>query len=300
MGLFGKLFSKRVNPDAERALRLFEQALDDSKKPQGLYKMARLGAETRQQLLKLIEEVEAEIGQTALAFAQDVGAMGVHPKLIELLRDEPGDSLLHESTLYVAFPTPYGRRRFNEQWPSAVGKYHGRHNSKELLREKGHILASLIANNLDIAISIFPQTGENVRELTDEQETAVRLEEAALWNRIIFQLAHGYLGSDFTLFMDFFEDSLANVLALQGAPPDSIFSAMKDRTIEYARYCKWIPSDDEGTGGTLLWEAAKHIGETLDCSTNPFFLIKFGVIFIERLNRALVYEFLTGKQDSNK
>jgi hypothetical protein len=247
--------------------------LEESKKPQGIHKMALLGAETRQQLLELIEEVEAEIGQNAIGFAQDVGVMGVHAKLIERLRKEPADSLLHESALQLAFPTPDSTRRCKEQWPSAVEKYHGRHNTEELLREKSHMLAGFIVSNLGIATAIYQKTGDTVPELSDEQEMSARLEEAALWNRVIFQLAHTYLASEFTLFMDYFEDFLANLLALQGAPPHSIYSAMTDRTIEYAKYPKWGPSGDEGMGGTLLWEAGKHIGEPLDCSANPFFLV---------------------------
>jgi hypothetical protein len=51
VGLLGKLFSKPTNRDAERVRQIFEQALKESKKPQGPHKMALLGAETRQQLL---------------------------------------------------------------------------------------------------------------------------------------------------------------------------------------------------------------------------------------------------------
>jgi hypothetical protein len=157
MGLFGKLFSKRVDRHAERARRLFEQTLEDSKKPQGIYKMAGVGAEIRHQLINLIEEVEAEIGQSAIGFAQDVGVMGVHRKLIERLSKEP-DGGLFESALQLAFPTPDATRRFNEQWPAAVGKYYGRHNTEELLREKSNILASFIVHNSDIATTISVQT----------------------------------------------------------------------------------------------------------------------------------------------
>jgi hypothetical protein len=71
---------------------------------------------------------------------------------------------------------------------------------------------------------------------------------------------------------------------------------MVDRTTEYEKYQKWIPSDDEPTGGTLLWEAAKHIAAPLDCSTNPVFLVLFASNFLDRLiNQAMVYELLTGQ-----
>jgi hypothetical protein len=59
MGLFGKLFSNRADPDAERTLQtfrqIFEKAIKNSKKPQGAYKMVLLGAEMRHRLLNLVE-----------------------------------------------------------------------------------------------------------------------------------------------------------------------------------------------------------------------------------------------------
>ena len=95
--------------------------------------------------------------------------------------------------------------------------------------------------------------------------------------------------------MDHFQDNFANLLALQGAPPDLICQTMADRTDEYEKYRKWIPDRDEGTGGTLLWEAAKHVGEPFGvrASGNPFFLMIFGMRFVERFKQALVYELLT-------
>jgi hypothetical protein len=52
---------------------------------------------------------------------------------------------------------------------------------------------------------------------------------------------------------------------------------------------------DEGTGGTLLWEAAKHVGEPFGARAggNPIFLVMFGMRFVERFKQALVYELLT-------
>ena len=68
---------------------LFDRALRESKKPGGGYKMALFGAETRHQLINLIDEVEAEIGQSAFAIAEDTGALAINPKLIERIRKEP-------------------------------------------------------------------------------------------------------------------------------------------------------------------------------------------------------------------
>jgi hypothetical protein len=257
--------------------------------------MALLGAETRRRLINLIDEVEAEIGQYAFAIAEDTGAMEINPKLIERLRDEP-DCGVFESAFELAFPAPASKRRFNEGWSYTTGKYRGRRNSEELLREKSAILVSFVINNLDVAATTYSRIRANAPDLGGEAETSVRVEKATLWCRVIHELAQRYLGPDRLLFMAYFQDWLAYRLALQGAPPELILNKMVDRATEYGKYEKWIPSDDEGAGGTLLWEAAKHIGEPLDCTTNPIFLVLFASNFLNRLiNQAMVYELLTGQ-----
>src|SRR5262245_40262723 len=62
MGLFDKLFSRKADPDAERAKALFRKAWEDSGKPQGPYKAAIAGAEIRRRFFALVEEVEANLG----------------------------------------------------------------------------------------------------------------------------------------------------------------------------------------------------------------------------------------------
>jgi hypothetical protein len=275
--------------------KLSDRASRDSEKPRGGYKMALFGAQTRRRLLNLIDEVEAEIGQYAFAIAEDTGAMEINPKLIERLRNEPDCGVL-EPAFDLAFPSPASKRRFNEEWSYTTGKYRGQRNSEELLREKSAILVSFVINNLDVAATTYSRIRANAPDLGGEAETLVRVEEATLWYRVIDELAQRYLGPDRLLFMAYFQDWLAHRLALQGASLELILITMLDRTTEYGKYQKWIPNDDEGTGGTLLWEAAKHIGEPLDCATNPLFLVLFVSNFVDRLlNEAMVYELMTGK-----
>jgi hypothetical protein len=274
---------------------LFDRVSRDSKKPGGCYKMALFGAETRRRLINLIDEVEAEIGRYALAIAEDTGAMEINPKLIERLRKEPDCGVL-ESAFDLAFPSPASRRRFNEEWAYTVRKYRGQRNTEDLLREKSAILVSFVINNLNVAAITYSRIRETAPDFGDELEMSVRVEEATLWYRVIDGLAQRYLGPKRLIFMAYFEDWLAHRLALQGASPELILVTMLDRMTEYAKYQKWIPSDDEGTIGTLLWEAAKHIGEPLDCTTNPTFLVLFASNFLDRLiNQAMVYELLTGQ-----
>ena len=262
--------------------------------------MALFGAETRRRLINLIDEVEAEIGQYAFAIAEDTGAMEINPKLIERIRKEPNCGVL-EPAFDLAFPSPASKRRFNEEWAYTVGKYRGQRNTKELLREKSAILVSFVINNLNVAVTTYSRIRANAPDLGGEAETSVRVEEATLWYRVIDELAQRYLGPNRLIFMAYFEDWLAHRLALQGASPELIMITMLDRTTEYGKYQKWIPSDDEGSGGTLLWEAAKHIGEPLDCTSNSIFLVLFASNFLDRLiNQAMVYELLTGQVQNTR
>ena len=80
MGLFNRLFSRRANPDAERAKALIRQALEDAERPQGAYKMAVHGAELRRRFFALVEEVEASLGGLAVGIAGAEGVLMVHPQ----------------------------------------------------------------------------------------------------------------------------------------------------------------------------------------------------------------------------
>jgi hypothetical protein len=268
MGLFGKLFSKRAAPDSERTKQLFEQALNDSKKPQGGPKMALLGAATRNRLLSVIYEVEADIGQIVFAFTEGEGVLCVHPRLEERLKREDDYELL-EAALPLAFETPAATtRRRNECWPSTVSKYCDQQNTDDLLSETASLLAIHILSNLDISATIYAKIHQNGPGLSDKQDISVRLEESACWYRVIDERAHRYIRQERILFMDYFRDKLAHCLALRGAPPDAINGTLADRTKEYARYQIWISGENEGPADTVLWETAKHIGELFEGDKN--------------------------------
>ena len=113
---------------------------------------------------------------------------------------------------------------------------------------------------------------------------------------MIDELAWRYTRDRRDLFADHFLDNLANLLALQGAPPDLICNTMADRSEEYAQYKEVVPKGDQGTRGTLLWEAAKHVGRAIGIDHDPVFWVAFGACFIDRLKHALIYELLTGQE----
>jgi len=238
----------------------------------------------------VIEEVEAKLGSPAIGIASAEGVLMVHPKLEEELRKQPDADVL-EVALTHCFITTDGRRRLNESWPSQVVRYRGKANSDETLREKSGLLAAYVVNNLDAA-----EMAES--ETSDEQDCIVRVEEAAIWYRVLDELAFCFVRGQRDIFMDFLQDDLALNLALLGSSPDLIDQTMAARSREYAEYRQWVPAENAGAKGTLLWEAAKHVGEPIGLNAHPVFLLQFGTRLLERLNDALVGDLLVGRETS--
>lgn len=290
MGLFNKLFPRKTSPEAERAKAAIRKALEDSRKPQGAYKAATAGAEIRGRFFAVIEEVEAKLGGLAIGIASAEGVLMVHPKLEEELRKQPDADVL-EVALTHCFVTTDARRRLNESWPLQVGRYRGKANSDETLREKSGLLAAYVVNNLDAA-----EMAEG--ETSDEQDHVVRVEEAAVWYRVLDELAFRFIRGQREIFMDFLQDDLALNLALLGSSPDLIGETMATRSREYAEYRQWVPSENAGAKGTLLWEAAKHVGEPIGLNTHAFFLLQFGTRLLKKLNAAMIQELLVGMEAS--
>jgi hypothetical protein len=91
---------------------------------------------------------------------------------------------------------------------------------------------------------------------------------------------------------------LALNLALLGSWPDLIDETMAARSREYAEYRQWVPAENAGAKGTLLWEAAKHAGEPIGLNAHPVFLLQFGTRLLEKLDGALVGDLLVGREIS--
>jgi hypothetical protein len=152
------------------------------------------------------------------------------------------------------------------------------------------------ASNLDTAIETYRKLHEKEPELTDEEEITLKIEEAACWYRVIDELAWRYIRDKRDLFADYFLDSLADLLALQGASPDFICGTIAKRSEEYAGYKEWVSSTDQGMRDTLLWEAAKYVSRAIGIDHDPIFWVTFGACLLDRVKRGLIYELLTGKQ----
>lgn len=296
------LFSRKYRNNCIESKRDFEKIVRKPKKAKSGAESAALGAEERLRVFSVIETVEAELNQLAVAIAQDTGALMIHPKLIEEVRRHPDRERI-EHVFPLCFPTPAASRLLNEKWPETVRKFKSVPNTGNILREKAALLALFVINNLDVGTTEIREhlemyTAGMTEKQIEHHEGLVRLEEAACWYRVIVELAYRLLSSEErSQFMDHFQDHIANLLALQGASPDVICRTMAERTNEYRDYRKWVPEKDEGTRGTLLWEAAKHLGEPFGfrANRNPVFLVTFGVRFLERFNQALVFELLTGR-----
>ena len=290
MGLFDKIFGRRASPEAEQAKAIIRKAWENSRKPQGAYKAATTGAQIRDRIFTVIEDVESKLGGLAIGVASDKGMLMVHPKLEQELRRQPDADVL-EPALTLCFVTTDARRRLNESWPSQVARYRGKANSDDTLREKSGLLAAYVVNNLDAA-----EMAEG--ETSDEQDCVVRVEEAAVWYRVLDELAFRFLRGQREIFMDFLQDDLAHYLALIGSSPELINETMAARSREYAEYRQWVPAENAGAKGTLLWEAAKHVGEPIGLNTHAVFLLQFGTRLLEKLNGALVGDLLVGRETS--
>lgn len=126
MGLVRRFLPTRHHrSDAEQAREIIEHALRESRKPKGCAKSAESGADIRDRLLTLVDDIKKETGRPAAIFAAD-GTL-TDARLIEALHKR-GDDGVNPNVQYV-----------NESWPATVKGYESRPNSDELIEEKATI-----------------------------------------------------------------------------------------------------------------------------------------------------------------
>jgi hypothetical protein len=281
--------------DAAKARQIIEDAWRKSREPKGCAESVKSGAEIRDHLLSLVDEIEEETGEPGIIFAADKTL--VHPRLIEALEKRQHDGELLRLAIDSCFVNPNFARYMNETWATTVKRYRCRPNNEDLIREKACILALFVVHNLGTAIAVRNALATTKNEcLTEEQQTIIKIEEAACWYRVIDELAYRFIREHRPLFADFFAANLAKQLALQGAPPSFICRTMTARSEEYARYREWATDDINGMAKTLLWNAAKHVAVPLGFEPDILVAAMFGTEFVERVKRALVYELLTGNE----
>ena len=299
MSLFRRFFpTAQERRDAEQARQIIEHALRKSRKPKGCAKSAESGADIRDRLLTLVEEIEKETGEPAVVFAADGTLTDL--RLIEALHKRGDDGELLRLAIGPCFVNPQATQYVNESWPATVKRYQSRPNSDELINEKATALAAFVVYNLDAGMEARKElnaagfTGAE-QELTQEQIILLKVEEAACWHRVVDELAYRFISEHSPLFVDYFLDKVARLLALQGVPPDLICRTMAERSQEYGQYREWCSSDDSRMAGTLLWHAGKHVGMPFGFERHYMFNMMFGTLFLMRVKQALVHELLTGQ-----
>ncbi|HUB63128.1 MAG TPA: hypothetical protein VL996_01540, partial [Methylocella sp.] len=255
MGLFGKLFSKKTDPELERFAKSIEDELAEIRRPkgpQGLAKSAIKGAESRRLLFELLKDFETETGRSGVSIVDTVesrGRMFVDRQLFEWFRKQRWNSSDSEpflcTWLAFAFLTPDERRKTNEIWPSVVTTYHGKPNTEDILQEKADKLAKYIICNLGVAtnlcssfVEVSPDEFKDCHKIDDKLEELVRLEESALWLRTIDELAYMSIHGQRELFMDYLDDAFGYYLALRGTPPDAACRIIGERLTQYSSYQK--------------------------------------------------------------
>ena len=235
------------------------------------------------------------MGQLVIVYAQQEGVLMTHPRLTEELRKRPDGEVL-DLAIPLCFVTPAATTRLNADWPERVMKYRGRQNTDETISEKASVLTAYVVHNLGVGTEVSKDVLKDEREINDEQELSVNVEEACLWYRLIDELAYLNIPDQRSRFMDFFEDNLAEQLALKGVRPATICGTLSERSEEYGPYREWVSSDPDKMAGTLFWNAAKRIGAPIGFERHFLFTHVFGTLFLRRLKRASVRELLTGNK----
>jgi hypothetical protein len=265
----------------------------EAPRPIGPRTSAERGEAIRGRLISIIEKVELDIGQLAIAVTEKEGMLMTHPKLQKEIRRYHDHAVL-EAAIGICFQTPNAAQTLHRTWPLNVRSFHGKPNTPDIIMKKSNALATFLTYNLDVTAEVCEQNNIGIGGRTEEVETRSRLEEAACWDRIIDELAFWSLGERRPSFMNYFRDILSELLALQGAPTHLICEVFGTRSAQYATCREWWSEEGKGAAGTLLWEAGKNIGKVIDADKNPLFLMFFGLRFLERLKQAEVQQLLTG------
>ena len=294
MSIFQRFFpTKQQRQDAEKARQIIEAAFLKSREPRGCAVSAARGAETRSRLFSVVDRLETEMGQLVIAYAQQEGVLMTHPRLSQELSKFPDGELL-ERAVFLCFITPSAVAQLNADWPGRVAGYQSRPNTDELISEKATLLTAYVVHNLGVGTEVSREVLKGAREITDEQELAVKLEETCLWYRVIDELAYLNIPDQRSRFMGFFEDNLAHLLALMGVEAETICATLSARSAEYGPYREWVSGDTDKMAGTLLWNASKRVGAPIGFERHFLFTQMFGTLFLEGVKGASVGELLTG------
>jgi len=188
MDIWGRLFKKRRAAEAafHRALGAAEERV---RTPKGPRRSAEDGAAVRDEVIAVIDEVEAATGQYAFAFALEHAAgteqvMMVSSAFTEALDAHPRGELLR-SAFATMFTTAQSKASLLEHWVEGVARYIGQENTRDILHEKAALISAFILHHYDIPCEAVAYRSP----IDDDTECELKLEAASSWYRIIDDLS---------------------------------------------------------------------------------------------------------------
>ena len=293
MDIWGRLFKKRRAAEAafHRALGAAEERV---RTPKGPRRSAEDGAAVRDEVIAVIDEVEAATGQYAFAFALEHAAgteqvMMVSSAFTEALDAHPRGELLR-SAFATMFTTAQSKASLLEHWVEGVARYIGQENTRDILHEKAALISAFILHHYDIPCEAVAYRSP----IDDDTECELKLEAAAGWYRIIDDLSYRFIRPDRDLFCDYLQDALAHNLALQGCSVVSILDRAQERGEEYARLREWVLEPPQESRG-ILWVMARYALAALAVEPTEAAIRAHIELFLEALETARVGELLTGR-----
>ncbi len=292
MDIWGTFFKKRREAEA-MVNRIIGAAEERARMPVGPHKSAELAESIRGKLFDLIESVEAKSGSYAYALAGDDETLMVSDALMAALKNHPESELL-EAAFPLLFTTRAIKKDVTGHWPSTVKSFQGKRNDADTLKDKAGALAWNILIHYDIPCHVLLAETGAAPKVDENVELELKLEAAAAWYRLVDELAFRHIRPERGLFSDYLQDTLAELLALQGASPDGITGRMVERSTEYAGLKDWTTREPGQDASTLLWHVGKHALAPLGAEKNALRIAVHGTLLLEALKSAMVPELLSG------
>ena len=154
--------------------------------------------------------------------------------------------------------------------------FQGRDNTAPILFEKAKVVARLIdsvwSDGLVLSAPIKAQDTGSPGRLEEDQARRVIAENAALFLRIVDEIAFSAMGADLSdEFIDALIEFAAKDVQGRGVQPGTFAECLDERLAEYAGYRNWLPAKDESARGTLFWEFGKKIAEIIGIGRDAVF-----------------------------
>jgi hypothetical protein len=179
--------------------------------------------------------------------------------------------------------------------------FHGKSNTAPVLFEKAKVVTHLIdtvwSDGLILSAPIRAQDANSLGRFEEDQARRVIAENAALFLRIVDEIAFSALGADLA---EEFSEALADFVRRdvqgRGVQPESFAQCLNERLAEYADYSKWVPTKGESAKGTLFWEFAKKVADIVGIGRSALFNLLLTSSILETLTMWRLSELLKGAE----